>query len=541
MAAEVFSLSRTLADGTVLHHRPGALEFASLFEREPSLPIERWIALGQAKVVKQGPHRIVWHVELPSVSFHLKKNLIPNWRARMRGWMRGPKARREFGLIEAVQERGIPTSQALAWAERGGESYLFTRTLENVEPLHLYFLRTFQSHDAAAQTPLRQSIARALGSLIAAMHRAGVEHRDLHAGNLLVRMEGETPRLFLIDLDAVALVRPLEGERRLANLAMLNAWFRLHTERTDRLRFWKSYAEANPLLPWKKFGHDAVSLANELEQRSAEYSLALWRGRESRCLGNNRYYQRLSAGATHSHAVRGLDESLLATQRWNARPADESFEPTEADEGRCRWTAIVDTGSTKAAWKASQAFRERGLPTAETLAAVIRNDGLGGQLLTTTLPKSRLLSALLRTASLADRRYWIRRLADAFRDLHDRGVLWPAPDFESIAVVPDGDAWIYPNPPSLFPRVRNGLWFVDLTRMRLQTHIGESDRQRDLACLAAEASRSDQLRFLRRYLRWGLKPKEGWKAWWRQIAETLNSIENPRRLSLGGTGAVPAA
>lgn len=519
MAAEVFSLSRTLADGTVLHHRPSALEFASLFEREPSLPIERWLALGQATVVKQGPHRVVWRVELPSVSFHLKKNLIPNWRARMRGWLRGPKARREFGLIEAVQERGIPTSQALAWAERGGESFLFTRTLENVEPLHLYFLRTFHSHEAATQTRLRQSIARALGSLIAAMHLAGVNHRDLHAGNLLIRMEGDVPRLFLIDLDAVALTRPLEGERRLANLAMLNAWFRLHTERTDRLRFWKSYAEANPFLPWKKFGHDAVSLANELEHRSAEYSLALWRGRESRCLGNNRYYQRLSAGATHGHAVRGLDETLLATQRWNARPGEESLQSTDVDSGRRRWTPITDGGSTMAAWKASQAFRERGLPTAETLAAVIRNDGLGGQLLTNTLPKSRPLAALLRTASLADRRHWIRRMADAFRDLHDRGVLWPAPDLETIVVAVDGDGWTYPDPPSLFPRVRYGLWFLDLTRMRLQTDIDESDRQRDLALLAAEATRSDRMRFLRRYLRWGLKPKEGWKAWWRQIAE----------------------
>jgi tRNA A-37 threonylcarbamoyl transferase component Bud32 len=519
MASEVFSLSRTLADGTVLHHRPSALEFAAIFERESSLPIDRWLASGQAKVVKQGPHRIVWRIELPGVSFHLKKNLIPNWRARMRVWMRGPKARREFGLIEAVQERGIPTSQALAWAERDGESYLFTRTLENVEPLHLYFLRTFQSHDAATQTRLRQSIARALGSLVAAMHLAGVEHRDLHAGNLLLRMEDETPRLFLIDLDAVALTRPLDGERRLANLAMLNAWFRLHTERTDRLRFWKSYAHANPFLPWKKFGHDAVSLANELEQRSAEYSLALWRSREARCLNSNRYYQRLSAGATYGHSVRGLDEILLATQRWNARPGEEWLEPIEVDEGRRRWTPVADAGSTLTAWKASQAFRERGLPTAETLAAVIRNDGLGGQLLTNTLPESRPLSASLQTASLADRRYWIRRLADAFRDLHDRGVLWPAPDFETIAVAVDGAAWSYPDPPSLFPRVRNGLWFLDLTRMRLQSHIGENDRQRDLARLAARASRSDRMRFLRRYLRWGLKPKEGWKAWWRQIAD----------------------
>ncbi|MFO0866678.1 MAG: lipopolysaccharide kinase InaA family protein [Gemmataceae bacterium] len=540
MAVEAASsISRTLADGTALHHRAASGNSPPSSKASRPSRSNGGSPPGQAKVVKQGPHRVVWRVDLPSISFHLKKNLVPNWRARIRGWLRGPKARREYGLIDAVHERGIPTAQPLAWAERQGESYLFTRTLEHVEPLHLFFLRTFQSCEDATQTRIRQAIACELGSLVAVMHQAGIDHRDLHAGNLLVRMGGERPRLFLIDLDAVKLTGPLEGERRLASLAMLNAWFRLHAERTDRLRFWKSYVAASPFLPWKKFGHDAVSMATALERRSAEYSLALWRGREPRCLGQNRYYQKLSAGAAYGHAVRDVDPSLLATQRWNARPTDAVLEPTEVDEGRHRWLPMADARSAKQAWKASQAFRERGLPTRKTLAVVVRNDGRGGQLLTAHAEDAIPLARVSRHAKPLDRRYWIRRLANAYRDLHDRGVSWREPRLESVlAAKADArrDGWAYPEPLSLFPRAREGLWFADLAGMRLIKAMGESDRQRDLALLlvqAADLSNADRLRFLRHYMRWGLQPKEDWKAWWGYIAANASGIAVSRSLETG--------
>jgi len=40
--------------------------------------LEEWLRTGQAVIVKQGPHRIVYRVELPNVTFYVKRNLTPD-------------------------------------------------------------------------------------------------------------------------------------------------------------------------------------------------------------------------------------------------------------------------------------------------------------------------------------------------------------------------------------------------------------------------------------------------------------------------------
>src|SRR5437899_511958 len=70
----------------------------------------------------------------------------------------------------------------------------------------------------------------------------GVLHRDLHAGNFLVRRE--TEEVFLVDLDAVRLGSPLDEAASVANLAMLAAGFVRRASRTDRFRFLSTYVRA---------------------------------------------------------------------------------------------------------------------------------------------------------------------------------------------------------------------------------------------------------------------------------------------------------
>jgi hypothetical protein len=36
-------------------------------------------------------------------------------------------------------------------------------------------------------------------------------------------------------------------------------------------------------------------------------------------------------------------------------------------------------------------------------------------------------------------------------------------------------------------------------------------------------TRTDKLRFLRVYLGWGLRGKEGWKAWWREVEQATQA------------------
>ena len=48
---------------------------------EQGLRLPEWLESGQARVVKQGPHRIVYRVELPGLCFYVKHNFIHDQRA----------------------------------------------------------------------------------------------------------------------------------------------------------------------------------------------------------------------------------------------------------------------------------------------------------------------------------------------------------------------------------------------------------------------------------------------------------------------------
>src|SRR5229473_552654 len=123
--------------------RPGlAAELLS----ESGLRLPEWLASGQARVVKQGPHRIVYRVELPGLCFYLKHNRVNDTRAWLRQLVRSSKARQEFDRALEVAARGVPTVSPLALGEQpalhGGESYLITRDLQGCEPLNSLLAHT---------------------------------------------------------------------------------------------------------------------------------------------------------------------------------------------------------------------------------------------------------------------------------------------------------------------------------------------------------------------------------------------------------------
>src|SRR6267154_2437130 len=100
------------------------------------LRLAEWLETGQARVVKQGPHRIVYRVELPGLCFYVKHNFIHDQRAWFRQLVRPSKARIEFERVLAATERGIPTIYPLALADQetrvgSGESILITQSIDD--------------------------------------------------------------------------------------------------------------------------------------------------------------------------------------------------------------------------------------------------------------------------------------------------------------------------------------------------------------------------------------------------------------------------
>lgn len=530
-----------------------APECRELLLNAGGLRLAEWLDAGQARVVKHGPHRTVYRVRLPGLDFHLKHYRLADGRAWLRQLVRPSKARMEFTRALAVAGRAVPTARVLALGEQQagtgpGESFLLTRSLEGTEPLSTFLETTLRTWPLARQARLRQRLAAALALLVARLHDAGIRHDDLHAANLLLRLEvDDEPRLFLIDLHDVRLGPPLSWPARRENLVLLNRWFVVRATRADRLRFWRAYRNAASGL-----AHSAkplaAELARDLETRTWHSNLEFWRGRDQRCLVTNRYYQTLRAPGVRGYAVRDVDAAALARlladpdapfQQGAAVLLKDSRSSTVAEielpvDGVARpviykrfrvtswltpWLNFVRRAPAVRSWVFGHGLRERCLPTPRPLAVFHRRrHGLlwEGYLLTEKVPDAldlhSHLDELARLPAAEGRRRvrtLIGQLARLVRALHDR--LLSHRDLKAANVLVSA----------------GHLWLIDLVGLRGVRQRARGRRVQNLARLSASflesngVTRADHLRFLRAYMQWGLSGRAGWKTWWREIARAV--------------------
>lgn len=514
------------------------------------LRLPEWLAAGQAQVIKHGPHRTVYRVQLPGLQFYLKHCRLADVRAWLREWVRPAKAVAEGRRALSVAARRVPTVEPLAlgqqWTRMGpGESFLITRSLESTEPLNRFIEITLAGFDSLRRTRVQQRLAVALGELIGRMHDAGIVHNDLHPGNLLVRLEkDDRPTLFLIDLHAVRLGRPLAWESSRANLILLNRWFVLRVSRADRLRFWRSYCrlrgyfDRNPAAP--------LEMGRDLEQRTWASNLAFWRSRDRRSLVTNRYYLRLHAPGVTGHAVQDLDANTLRTlladpdapfHSPSVRLLKNSRSSTVAEwdmpvaggvrpviykrfrvtDRRDPWLALVRRTAALRSWVYGHGLRDRCLATPRPLLVLHRTShGLKreGYLLMEKVSAAQELHGFV--AGLADQepaertrlvQETIDQIARLVRRLHRCRISHRDLKASNILVTAES------------------VWLIDLVGVVRHCHLGRPRRVQNLARLHASfvrntlLTRTDKLRFLRIYLEWGLRGRGGWKRWWKQVEE----------------------
>jgi tRNA A-37 threonylcarbamoyl transferase component Bud32 len=517
------------------------------------LRLAEWLGAGQAAVVKHGPHRTVYRVALDAGSVYVKHYRLADARAWLRQLVRPAKARMEFDRAVRVAARQVPTTVPLAVGECGpgpGESYLVTRSLDDAEPLTAFLEATLPALDPTRHARVRQRLAVVLGELVARLHEAGIAHHDLHAGNVLVRLEADDrPAVYLIDLHAVHVGRPLPWRARQANLVLLNRWFMLRASRSDRRRFWRAYAAAGGAPP--PSDPDDAWRVRRLEGATWDSCLRFWQHRDRRCLQTNRYYVRARSAAAAGFAVRDLDPADLAGlladpdapfRRPGAPLLKDSRSSTVAEidvtvNGRpCRaiykrfrvtawcdpWLNLLRPSEALRSWVHGQGLRERCLPTPRPLAVFHRRRrGLQreGYLLTEKVPAAADLHAHLaglggrdaaeRRAVLLRRR--IDEAAKLVRELHRRQLSHRDLKAANLLVNPAG------------------LWLIDLVGVRLHRRLPRRRRVQNLARLNASfhqsplLTRTDRLRFLRVYLQWGLFGRHRWKRWWRQIEEATRA------------------
>ncbi len=248
--------------------------------------------------VKRNAQRSVWRLTRGGRDLFLKCYLPNGWTTRLKLWLRGPTAAHEWEIGRYAETREIPAvrSAACGWIDarrRAAPSWLVTQTVPDAVPLADYWL-------TVRHRPLEsRRLIRVVARLVARAHQSGFHHRDLHAGNVLVRRnaDGNVQALF-VDLHNVHVGRRVPVATVLANLAQLNQWFRRHATRTQRLAFLKHYladrdafAGAGPhAMQWRV---DLRTLLAELDRRAATHAERLWAKRDRRARRDNSYFCRI--------------------------------------------------------------------------------------------------------------------------------------------------------------------------------------------------------------------------------------------------------
>ncbi|MHB1422419.1 MAG: lipopolysaccharide kinase InaA family protein [Gemmataceae bacterium] len=532
--------------------------------------LDEWRAEDKAHVVKHGSHRTVYHIVLPGLDFYLKHNRLADCRAKLRELVRPSKARIEYEHARTVAARQVPTFEPLALGEpcRGSaarDSFLITRALPETRPLDSFLETTLPQWPGPRQARLRQLLAVALGRLMALMHDAGIAHHDLHPGNLLLRLDADDRiELFLIDLHAVRIGAPLSRRARRANVIVLNRWFSLRSERADRLRFWRAYESASLTPP---------GAIDDLESSTLASNLCLWRKLDRRCRGNNRQFRRVGAADVAGHAVADLADETLAPlladpdapfERSNVviLKRSSSSAVVEFDlpgpNGPRRviykrfavtrwsdpWTALFRPTPALRSYVMGHGLILRCLPTPRPLAVWHRyRRGLPheGYLLTEKVENTLELRSFVNhlfALSAAECRTRLRRLIDQtahlIARLHQRRLSHR--DLKAVNLLVRDVSTPSSCQPAAQARDAVSLHLIDLVGVRRMRKLRRARRVQNLARLNTSfldhpgLTRGDRLRFLRVYLRWGLRGRSGWKCWWRQIAEaTANKVQRNLR------------
>jgi tRNA A-37 threonylcarbamoyl transferase component Bud32 len=564
------------------------------------LRLDEWLGTGAGTIVKQAPHRTLYRVVLPAFDFHLKHYPIGGRRAWLRGLVRPARARLEYDRTQALLDRGVPTCEPLAVGEiistethqhgrlalraAGSASYLITRTVPDSVALTQFLEQPPAEWPAARRARFRQRLAGRLGELLARMHDAGVTHHDLHPGNILLRLGADDePHLYLIDTLMVRLRTRLTPRAARDNLVILNRWFALRSQRSDRLRFWLAYTRARTQETQSLRDRQGVwATVHDLERRTLRSNLRFWRSHDDRCVEDNRWYRRFHIGTAVGHAVADLDQAALASvvaggdawrQQGGACVLKESATsevvafslstasgPVEVVAKRfaaARWSRLAALFRCPPALRSyvlGNGLRLRCLPTPRPLAVWHQQrNGLSGEdyLLTERVPAAVDLKAFvdqLARLPACERQGRLRRLIDQggrlLRLLHERHLSHRDLKAANLLVSTVPAVVTSRGIAAVTDVAADGgdhLWFIDLVGVRRHGKLRRLRKVRDLARLHASfhdrtaLTRTDKLRFLRMYLRWGLDGRQGWKRWWQEIAaatkaKVQRNLRNRRHL-----------
>jgi tRNA A-37 threonylcarbamoyl transferase component Bud32 len=177
--------------------------------------------------------------------------------SRLRNSLFRSRARRNWIGARALHVRGISTPEAIALIEcRSGQllqrTLLLTRYVDQFHELNDYLLMRYNRRLTEEEARHKRRFLAALAGFIRDMHDRGIYHADLKSNNILVREAGDGWNLYVVDLDRIRCGGRLSFRERANNLAQMNASVAACMTPSDRVLFFKRYAQGTPLTKERK-------------------------------------------------------------------------------------------------------------------------------------------------------------------------------------------------------------------------------------------------------------------------------------------------
>src|SRR4030043_181552 len=199
----------------------------------------------------------------------LKRDRTKGWLELLKYLVFPSKGRKEWFIAYQLGKRNLNIPKPLGWMER---------VRWGVVKESYYLSEAIKSGVSLAELADRlkdEKISAELVKTVIRMHRSGLLHQDLHAGNFL--WDGES--FFIIDLHRARLLHSLSLNQRLWNLSHLFHSLRSIWEEKEQLRFLDQYFEGDSISSQKKKEYlmKIHSWMVHLQKRQ-------WRSRTKRCL-----------------------------------------------------------------------------------------------------------------------------------------------------------------------------------------------------------------------------------------------------------------
>ena len=224
--------------------------------REPFLSLWRdkdpfaEVARLQGRVYREMPGRRTLRAEVDGRGYFVKIHHGVGWREIIKNLITGKRpvlgARQEWQALQRLHAAKVPTMTAAAFGERGGnparrQSFLITEEIAPAVDLEAVTQNWLTDQPSFSR---KYALITAVAETVAAMHRAGVNHRDCYICHFLLReATAHCPQeLALIDLHRAQTRSATPRRWRDKDLAALYfSALNIGLTRRDKLRFLRGY------------------------------------------------------------------------------------------------------------------------------------------------------------------------------------------------------------------------------------------------------------------------------------------------------------